>query len=188
MVVSPITLPRFMAAATLYSFPPTDRGAPANTRISLSAVYSAILMSASFAALSRTSWVKRSLHVYPVTHNSGNTIIFAFCSHASLTASHIFAVLNSTSATRISGVAAATLTNPCFIFPSAFLVGDVVKPGFTTSPFTLFSHFTLILLSLFSTVLSVHLLYSYMPYYRNGTSLRYLCRHRSWTGSLSFPR
>ena len=163
MVVSPITFPWFMAAATLYSLPPTDRGAPTKARMSLSAVYSAIRISASFAAFSSTSCVNRSPHVYPVTHNSGNTMIFAFCSHASLIASHIFAVLNSTSATRISGVAAATLTNPCFIFPSAFLVGDVVKPDFTTSPFTLFSQFALIWLSPFSAVLSAHLLYSYMP-------------------------
>jgi len=68
-------------------------GTPINIIASFSFVYSAILNSASFDSFNKMSCVKRSLQVYPVTHNSGNTITFAPFATVSSIILQIFCVL-----------------------------------------------------------------------------------------------
>ena len=113
------------AAAVLKSSPSASTGHPMKTRASTSWDAAIIFPSPFFASFKSTSWVNKSPHVYPVIQSSGNTMIFAPRPAASFIFFMISSVLYATSATRISGVTAAVLINPClmlllFSFPQNF--------------------------------------------------------------------
>ncbi len=133
LVTRPSILPSRSTAATLYSLPMCSNGSPTTTTICLFLVASSTSPSPSSADDSSASCKNRSLQVYPVMHNSGNTRTATCMPEAATILSTSLPALPMQSPTTTSGVHTSTLTKPSFItathsgpFNMTFLVMSLI--------------------------------------------------------------
>ena len=111
----PAILPRPSTNAQLYKFACQQNGAPTIRYRFSFRVSSAMRKSSVNALFTSRLCENKSPQLYPVTDSSGNTKISHSTDSASFVSAMIRSALYPQSAIRISGVAAPTLINPCFM-------------------------------------------------------------------------